>query len=57
MQLNQTILFFYNGDTINYPNVWCSMQTSTRILEAKVYSVVVCLYPNNAIESLTNNKR
>jgi hypothetical protein len=57
MQLNQTMLYLYNKDTINYPNKRCSMRTIARILEAKGYSVVVCLYPNNAIKTLNDNKR
>jgi hypothetical protein len=57
MQLNQTTLFLYNGNTINYPSKRCSVQTKARILEAKGYSVVVCLYPNNAIQTLTDDER
>jgi hypothetical protein len=56
MQLNQTMLFLYNGDTVTYQNERCSMRTIVRTLKAKGYSVAFRLYPNNALKTLTNNK-
>jgi hypothetical protein len=57
MQLNQTMLYLHNGDRITYLNNQCSVRTIVHILEAKGYSVAVCLYPNNAIKTLTNDER
>ncbi len=48
---------FYNGDSITYPDNHCSMQTIASIQESKEYSVVVHLYLNTNIGSLTKDKR
>ncbi len=56
MHQNQTMLYLHNGDTITYLNDQCSIQTIVHILEAKGYSVVVHLYPQNVIKNLTNNE-
>jgi hypothetical protein len=56
MQLNQTTLFFYNGDTITYPNNRCSVRMIVCTIEAKGYSVAVHLYPNNALKTVTNEE-
>jgi hypothetical protein len=56
MQLNQTMLFLYNGDTVTYPNNQCSMQTIVHTLEAKGYLVAVRLYPNSALKTVTNKE-
>jgi hypothetical protein len=55
--LHQTTLYLYNGDGITYPGNRCSMQMIAHILENKVYSVVVHIYPNTNIGSLTKDKR
>jgi hypothetical protein len=56
MQLNQMTLFLYNWDTVTYLNDRCSMRTIVCTIEAKGYSVVVCLYPNNALGTVTNKE-
>ena len=57
MQPNQTTLHKHNRDTITYLNTQCSVRTIVSILEARGYSVGVCLYPHNNINNLTNNEK
>jgi hypothetical protein len=57
MQPNLMTLHLHNRDTISYPADQCSVRSIVRILEAKGYSVGVCLYPHNTINNLTNDKK
>jgi hypothetical protein len=57
MQPNLTTLHLHNGDTITYPADQCSVRLIVCILEAKGYSVGVCLYPHNTIDNLTNDEK
>jgi hypothetical protein len=56
MQLNQMMLFLYNGDTVTYPNNQCSVRTILRTIKAKGYSVEVRLYSNNALETVIDKE-
>jgi hypothetical protein len=53
MQRNQTTLHLYNEDTVTYPTELVSVQRIASSIRVKGYTVVVCLYPNNATKSIT----
>jgi hypothetical protein len=49
------MLHLYNRDTVTYPTKRFSMRRIVSSIRVKGYTVVVCLYPNNATKSITYN--